>query len=91
MSRAPGSTLCFLAVGGMWPASHTLIPTMDGQYLQTVSQNKSFFPSVAFLFKGEHLPFAEQEQNRLLNLFNDFRVDEKFARQICEVITTCYK
>ncbi len=49
------------------------------------------FPSVAFLFKGEHLPFAEQEQNRLLNLFNDFRVDEKFARQICEVITTCYK
>ena len=51
----------------------------------------SGFQKLSSHCKGEHLPFAEQEQNRLLNLFNDFRVDEKFARQICEVITTCYK
>lgn len=47
------------------------------------------FPSVAFLFAGKHLPFVEREQNRILNLFNDFRVDEKFAQKVCKIITAC--
>lgn len=29
---------------------------------------------------------AEQESNRIINLFNDFRVDEDFAYRICSII-----
>ena len=44
------------------------------------------FPSVSMLFKGVHMREAEQESNRIINLFNDFRVDEDFAYRICSII-----
>ena len=44
------------------------------------------FPSVSYLFGGISLPHAEEEQKRVMNLFNDFRVDEEFAYKVCDII-----
>lgn len=46
------------------------------------------FPSVAGLFQGVHLLRAEHEAKCLVNLFNDFRVDEEFAWKICKIINS---
>lgn len=48
------------------------------------------FPSVTGLFQGICLPCAEEEARHTLNLFNDFRVDEEFARRICQIINSFY-
>lgn len=44
------------------------------------------FPSVAWMFKGQHCDKAEEEAAHILNLFNDFRVNEDMAYRICEII-----
>lgn len=44
------------------------------------------FPSVAWMFKGQHCNMAEDEASHILNLFNDFRVNEEIAYRICEII-----
>ena len=49
------------------------------------------FPSVSMLFKGIHMRGAEQESNRIINLFNDFRVDEDFAYRICSIINSAIR
>lgn len=46
------------------------------------------FPSVAYLFHGENFLIAEKESKSILNLFNDFRVDELFANRLCEIINS---
>lgn len=48
------------------------------------------FPSVAWLFSGVHLQRSESESARILNLFNDFRVDEDFALKTCKIINLYY-
>lgn len=44
------------------------------------------FPSVAKMFKGQHCDKAEKEETHILNLFNDFRVNEDMAYRTCELI-----
>ena len=44
------------------------------------------FPSVAWMFKGQHCNKAEEESSHILNLFNDFRVNEEMAYKTCEII-----
>lgn len=44
------------------------------------------FPSVSWMFKNQHCLNAEEESMHVINLFNDFRVNEDFAFKICEVI-----
>lgn len=44
------------------------------------------FPSVAWMFKGQHCKNAETEASHMINLFNDFRVNERMAYRICEMI-----
>ena len=46
------------------------------------------FPSVAYLFHEENFLIAEKESKSILNLFNDFRVDELFANRLCEIINS---
>lgn len=46
------------------------------------------YPSVAYLFKKQSCPRAEEEAMHTLNLMNNHRVDEAFAIKICEVINT---
>lgn len=44
------------------------------------------FPSVSYLFKGISSPVAEKEASHIINLFNDFRISEEQAIEICNVI-----
>ena len=44
------------------------------------------FPSVSYLFKGISSPVAEEEASHIINLFNDFRISEEQAIEICNVI-----
>ncbi len=44
------------------------------------------FPSVSWMFKGQHCEKAEEEAAHILNLFNDFRVNEEMAYKTCEII-----
>lgn len=44
------------------------------------------FPSVSWMFKGQHCERAEVESSHILNLFNDFRVNEEMAFKTCEII-----
>ena len=44
------------------------------------------FPSVSWMFKGQHCKRAEEEASHILNLFNDFRVNEEMAYRTCEII-----
>ena len=44
------------------------------------------FPSVSWMFKGQHCERAEEEATHILNLFNDFRVNEEMAYKTCEII-----
>ena len=44
------------------------------------------FPSVAWMFKSIHCDNAENEAAHIINLFNDFRVNEEFAYKTCEII-----
>lgn len=44
------------------------------------------FPSVSWMFKGQHCKRAEEEATHILNLFNDFRVNEEMAYKTCEII-----
>lgn len=46
------------------------------------------FPSVAWMFKSVHCDKAEKEAAHIINLFNDFRVDEEFAYKTCEIINS---
>lgn len=46
------------------------------------------FPSVAWMFKSIHCDRAEKEASHIINLFNDFRVDEEFAYKTCEIINS---
>lgn len=46
------------------------------------------FPSVSWMFKTVHSENAENEAKHIINLFNDFRVNEHFAYQICEIINS---
>jgi len=46
------------------------------------------FPSVSWMFKGTHSINAEKESKHIINLFNDFRVNEDFAVRICKIINT---
>ena len=62
--------------------------------LQKILSAKLFagtnFPSAAYLFGGIHLPNVENEQKKILNLFNDFRVNEDFAYMVCNVINASF-
>ena len=44
------------------------------------------FPSISWMFKSVHCENAERESKHIVNLFNDFRVNEQFAYKICEII-----
>ena len=44
------------------------------------------FPSVSKLFKAVESPYAELEAKNILNLFNDFRINESDALKICKII-----
>lgn len=44
------------------------------------------FPSISWMFKGQHCKRAEIEASHILNLFNDFRVNEEMAFKTCEII-----
>lgn len=44
------------------------------------------FPSVSWMFKSAHNEKAETEASHIINLFNDFRVNEEFAFRTCEII-----
>ncbi len=44
------------------------------------------FPSVSYMFRGQECPNAFIESGKILNLFNDFRVDETFAVKTCDII-----
>lgn len=44
------------------------------------------FPSVSWMFKSVHSEMAEKEASHIVNLFNDFRVNEDFVYKICEII-----
>ena len=46
------------------------------------------FPSVAWMFNSVHCDKAEKEAAHIINLFNDFRVDEEFAYKTCEIINS---
>lgn len=46
------------------------------------------FPSVSWMFKSVHCENAEKESRHIINLFNDFRVNEQFAYKICEIINS---
>ncbi len=46
------------------------------------------FPSVAYLFHGQYLDVAEKESGVIVNLFNDFRIDEETANRLCEIINS---
>lgn len=44
------------------------------------------FPSISWMFKGQHCERAEIEASHILNLFNDFRINEEMAYKTCEII-----
>lgn len=44
------------------------------------------FPSVSFIYDLSNSPNAETEATKLLNLFNDFRIDESSAISIANII-----
>jgi len=44
------------------------------------------FPSVAYMFNKEAMINAEKEQSMVINLFNDFRIDESKAIAITHII-----
>ena len=44
------------------------------------------FPSVAYMFNKEAMIHAEKEQSMVINLFNDFRIDESKAIAITHII-----
>jgi hypothetical protein len=46
------------------------------------------FPSVSWMFKSIHCDWAVKEASHIINLFNDFRVDEAFAYKTCEIINS---
>lgn len=46
------------------------------------------FPSVSWMFKSVHSENAENEAKHIINLFNDFRVNEQFAYKICDIINS---
>ena len=48
------------------------------------------YPSVTCLFGFQHCSQAEREELEVLNLFNDYRVDISFARNLCKVIKDWY-
>ena len=46
------------------------------------------FPSVSWMFKSVHSENAENEAKHIINLFNDYRVNEQFAYKICDIINS---
>lgn len=46
------------------------------------------FPSVSYMFKGTSAPRSEYDANHIINLFNDFRINEEQAYKICKIINT---
>ena len=46
------------------------------------------FPSISWMFKSVHCENAEKEAKHIINLFNDFRVNEQFAYKVCEIINS---
>lgn len=46
------------------------------------------FPSVSYMFKGSSAPVAENESKHIVNLFNDFRINEDQALKICQIINS---
>lgn len=58
--------------------------------LEVIFEHKLFagtnYPSVAYMFGGVYLPEAEKEAEEVLNLFNDYRVNEEFAEKISKII-----
>ena len=46
------------------------------------------FPSVSWMFKTVHCENSEKESKHIINLFNDFRVNELFAYKVCEIINS---
>jgi len=60
------------------------------ELLTAIFKNELFagtnFPSVSWMFKKQHSEIAETEARQIINLFNDFRVNEVFAHRICKII-----
>ena len=60
--------------------------------LNSIFENDLFagtnFPSVSWMFKQKRSNYAEKEAKHILNLFNDFRVNEEFAHRVCNVINS---
>lgn len=46
------------------------------------------FPPISWMFKSVHCETAEKEAKHIINLFNDFRVNEQFAHKVCEIINS---
>lgn len=65
------------------------------QLLEQIFKNNLFagtnFPSVSYMFKGVHSQNAESESSRIINLFNDFRMNEEQAKRLCEIIVNNYE
>jgi len=58
--------------------------------LDAIFQNDLFaganYPSTSYMFKKQHAPYAEEEAQHVLNLFNNHKASEEFALKICDII-----
>lgn len=65
------------------------------QLLEKIFKNNLFagtnFPSISYMFKGVHSLNAENESSRIINLFNDFRINKEQALRLCEIIVNNYE
>lgn len=65
------------------------------QLLEQIFRNNLFagtnFPSISYMFKGIHSQNAEKESSRIINLFNDFRINKEQAQRLCEIIVSNYE
>ena len=65
------------------------------QLLEQIFRNNLFagtnFPSISYMFKGVHSQNAEDESSRIINLFNDFRINKEQALRLCDIIVSNYE
>lgn len=63
--------------------------------LEEIFRNNLFagvnFPSVSYMFSGIHSAKAELESKRIINLFNDYRMNSEQAYAICEIVKKYYE
>lgn len=67
----------------------------QARLLENIFRNNLFagtnFPSISYMFKGVHSQNAEWESSKIINLFNDFRINKEQAIRLCEIIVSNYE